>query len=63
MDIKTHHKRHIFDTFMEINENQFEYGIEKGQLVPQATRYIKEELEEVFPDVAWAEEVIEQEVE
>lgn len=63
VNLKTCHKRHIFDTFMEIHENQFEYGIKEGQLIPEATRYIKEELEEVFPDVGWTDEVITNELE
>ncbi len=62
-DLKIYHKRHIFDIFMDIYENQFEYGIEEGLLIPEATRYIKEELEEVFPNVGWTEEVIQHEVE
>lgn len=63
MDLKTHHKRHIFDTFMEIYENQYEYGIQEGNLIPETTRYIKEELEEVFPDMGWTEKLITNEIE
>lgn len=63
MDIKVYQKRYIFGTFMEVYEHQEEYGIEEGQFITEFTSYILEELQEIFPNTKWTEEMVTHEIE